>query len=273
MSQETLVVYIKFFNFGGQDIDEALRSLLYRFRLPGEAQQIDRIMEKFASRWYECNPGIFAHEDVAFTLAFSLIMLNTDLHSDKIAAQAKMTLEGFVSNNRGINAGGDLPESLLTTMFERISRNPIRMDEADMFEKQALPFVGAAHSGWLSKKGSGVMGMWQRHWFLVNNHCLYYFANQSDDDPRCIIPLQGCVAEPAARRTDIIIRPKLETQTMKSLKGSLMEAPIKETMLTLFYGLLQRPTAGNGLLTSSKNAKMILWMASNTARMRENPSP
>jgi hypothetical protein len=34
--------------YGGQTIDAALRSLLAQFRLPGEAQKIDRIMEKFA---------------------------------------------------------------------------------------------------------------------------------------------------------------------------------------------------------------------------------
>lgn len=32
----------------GQAIDQALRKLLGGFRLPGEAQKIDRIMEKFA---------------------------------------------------------------------------------------------------------------------------------------------------------------------------------------------------------------------------------
>jgi hypothetical protein len=32
----------------GQSIDAALRAMLAQFRLPGEAQKIDRIMEKFA---------------------------------------------------------------------------------------------------------------------------------------------------------------------------------------------------------------------------------
>jgi Sec7-like guanine-nucleotide exchange factor len=34
--------------YGGMAIDLALRRLLEQFRLPGEAQKIDRIMEKFA---------------------------------------------------------------------------------------------------------------------------------------------------------------------------------------------------------------------------------
>lgn len=36
----------------GQAIDQSLRKMLAGFRLPGEAQKIDRIMEKFAEvRW------------------------------------------------------------------------------------------------------------------------------------------------------------------------------------------------------------------------------
>ena len=36
------------FDFAGKDIDLAIRELLKSFRLPGEAQKIDRMMEKFA---------------------------------------------------------------------------------------------------------------------------------------------------------------------------------------------------------------------------------
>jgi len=36
------------------------RRYLFTFILPGEAQKIDRIMEAFAQRYYECNPHIYA---------------------------------------------------------------------------------------------------------------------------------------------------------------------------------------------------------------------
>ncbi|OQV16898.1 putative Brefeldin A-inhibited guanine nucleotide-exchange protein 1 [Hypsibius exemplaris] len=63
--------------FGGKDIVQALRIFLDGFRLPGEAQKIDRLMEKFASRYCENNPdlGIFASADTAYVLAYSIIML------------------------------------------------------------------------------------------------------------------------------------------------------------------------------------------------------
>ena len=35
------------------------RRYLFTFILPGEAQKIDRIMEAFAQRYYECNPHIY----------------------------------------------------------------------------------------------------------------------------------------------------------------------------------------------------------------------
>lgn len=37
----------------------SLRQFLWSFRLPGEAQKIDRMMEAFAARYCLCNPGVF----------------------------------------------------------------------------------------------------------------------------------------------------------------------------------------------------------------------
>jgi hypothetical protein len=54
------------------------------FRLPGEAQKIDRLMEKFAERFVKCNPGSFKSADVAYVLAYSVIMLNTDAHNPQV---------------------------------------------------------------------------------------------------------------------------------------------------------------------------------------------
>ena len=44
-------------------------------------------------------------------LAFSLIMLNTDLHNPNV--KHRMTKAEFIRNNRGINNGSDLPEEFL----------------------------------------------------------------------------------------------------------------------------------------------------------------
>ena len=86
--------YVDSFDFAGLAFDAAIRELLAGFRLPGEAQKIDRIMEKFAERYTVCNPGTFPSADTAYVLAFSVIMLNTDAHNPMV--KKKMTREAFI---------------------------------------------------------------------------------------------------------------------------------------------------------------------------------
>lgn len=110
--------------------DQALlRSFLSSFRLPGEAQCIDRIMEAFAGSYYEQlgSGGPFASADAVFILSFSTIMLNTDLHNPQVPVQKKMTKEQFVRNNRGINDGKDLPREYLESLYDQIKANQIQV--------------------------------------------------------------------------------------------------------------------------------------------------
>jgi hypothetical protein len=65
---------------------------LQGFRLPGEAQKIDRLMEKFAERYVSCNPGAFKSADVCYVLAYSVIMLNTDAHNPQVRAICEVLL-------------------------------------------------------------------------------------------------------------------------------------------------------------------------------------
>jgi len=111
--------------------DDAIRLFLAGFRLPGEAQKIDRIMEKFAERFTRQNESVFPSPDTAFILGFSVIMLNTDLHNPSIKPERRMTKESFVRNNKGIADGGDLPEQVLTGIFDRIKENPFSLKEDD----------------------------------------------------------------------------------------------------------------------------------------------
>lgn len=112
-------------DFTNLDFDVALRQHLNGFRLPGESQKIDRVMEKFASRYCECNPDIFANADAAYVLAYSTIMLHTDAHNLQI--KNKMSKQEFIRNNRGINDGADLDPTLLSTLYDRITRTEIRL--------------------------------------------------------------------------------------------------------------------------------------------------
>lgn len=125
--------YVDAQEFTGLMFDDAIRSFLSGFRLPGEAQKIDRIMEKFAERFTTQNPEVFPSADTAFILAFSVIMLNTDLHNPSIKPEKRMTVDSFVKNNRGIgDNGSDLPEDFLKGIFGRIKERPFSLKEDDM---------------------------------------------------------------------------------------------------------------------------------------------
>jgi len=54
-------------------------------------------------------------------------MLNTDLHNPSITK--KMTEEGWVKNNRGINDGKDLPKEYLLAVYSVIRDNEIKLKD------------------------------------------------------------------------------------------------------------------------------------------------
>ncbi|KAI9396923.1 hypothetical protein POPTR_004G208400v4 [Populus trichocarpa] len=117
--------YVDSFNFKVMGFGEAIRFFLRGFRLPGEAQKIDRIMEKFAERYCKCNPNSFTSADTAYVLAYSVIMLNTDAHNSMV--KDKMSKADFIRNNRGIDDGKDLPEEYLGALYDHIVKNEIKM--------------------------------------------------------------------------------------------------------------------------------------------------
>lgn len=135
-------------DFNNMRFTEALRLFLQAFRLPGEGQKIDRFMLKFAERYVHGNPGVFANAETAYVLAYSVIMLNTDLHSPHV--KRRMNLDDFIKNNRGIDDGADIPREVLEAVFDEIQSNEIKMkDEVEAANEAAL----------VNSPGGGVMGM------------------------------------------------------------------------------------------------------------------
>lgn len=83
----TLNFFIEELDFAGLEIDVALRRFQTYFRMPGEAQKIERLMEVFGQRYCQCNPQVASrlqNPDTVFILSFAVIMLNTDLHTPSI---------------------------------------------------------------------------------------------------------------------------------------------------------------------------------------------
>lgn len=187
INMKVLDNYVNLHNFSDLILVQALREFLWSFRLPGEAQKIDRMMEKFAIRYCQQNPGVFDDTDTCFVLSFAIIMLNTSLHNPSV--REKPTLEKFIALNRSINNGKDLPRELLESLYESIKQEPFKIPEEDGNDLM-LTFFNPDREGWLWKQGSRYKG-WKRRWFILNDKCLYYFEYSTDKEPRGIIPLEN----------------------------------------------------------------------------------
>ncbi|GAB4835509.1 hypothetical protein Ancab_000418 [Ancistrocladus abbreviatus] len=122
---EVLHEFARTFDFKDMSLDTALRIFLETFKLPGESQKIQRVLEAFSESYYlQQSLQILVNKDAALLLSYSLIMLNTDQHN--VQVKKKMTQEDFIRNNRRINGGSDLPREYLSQLYHSICRNEIR---------------------------------------------------------------------------------------------------------------------------------------------------
>ncbi|KAF7731020.1 hypothetical protein EC973_001066 [Apophysomyces ossiformis] len=139
--------YMDCFEFSKQRVDMAFRKLCSKLYLKAESQQIDRILEAFASRYWECNSDSVLgskgnkdkrvrhnsminnrlRPDVVYAVAYSILLLNTDLHAAKINHR-KMTRSKFVKNTiatiRSLNSApcsADTPFNLPNTSHFSVS--------------------------------------------------------------------------------------------------------------------------------------------------------
>ncbi|CAM9741848.1 unnamed protein product, partial [Ectocarpus sp. 8 AP-2014] len=159
-AQQVLEEYVKLFDMRDKTFVEALRAFLKEFRLPGEVGYCSRHSKHFFMLLYEQGKDSgqhpFVNADAAFTMAFSAIMLNTDLHNPQIQDHRRMTLDDFIRNNRHarlrflglpffcelrrrcgvgifcfelgqINGGKDLPREFLEDMYISIKENEIQV--------------------------------------------------------------------------------------------------------------------------------------------------
>jgi brefeldin A-inhibited guanine nucleotide-exchange protein len=121
----------------------SLRHLLTQggFYLPGEAQQIDRIVSTFARCYWEDNAGDpthcpFKNQDTIFLLSFAIIMLNTDLHksnsvlnSSKKNQKRSMSKLDFIKNLQGVGNGSEIDQEYLSDVYDKIQSQPIAIQE------------------------------------------------------------------------------------------------------------------------------------------------
>ncbi|KAJ3767357.1 Sec7 domain-containing protein [Lentinula raphanica] len=106
-----------------------LRLFLQSFRLPGEPQKIVRFMLKFAERYVACN-------------------IQTPFAN---AVKKRMSKQDFIENNCGINDTASLPEDLVSSMFDEITNNEIKIK--DEVEAMAVSATGPSIANALANVG------------------------------------------------------------------------------------------------------------------------
>lgn len=93
----TLRHYMQHFDMRGSKLDQAFRDLCAKLHLKAESQEIDRIIEGFSARYFDCNPNtVFGTPGVVHTVTAAMLMLNTDLHIAEL--QKHMSRADFVRN-------------------------------------------------------------------------------------------------------------------------------------------------------------------------------
>ena len=134
--QAVLRSYTRRFPFFGEPIDMSLRKFLLEADLPKETQQVDRVVQAFADRYHECNPGIFASPDKAYIVAFSLMMLHTDAFNKN--NKRKMQKHDYIKNTSGQQVSDDV----LGCFYDNICYTPFvhYEEEVDINGERVLPF-------------------------------------------------------------------------------------------------------------------------------------
>lgn len=124
-SHDALRSLARTFKFYEEPIDMSLRKFLWEIPLTGEAQQIDRVMSAFSERYHECNPHIFVSSDEANYVAFSLIILHSDLFNPSV--KNKMLRHQYQKNTRDVG----IPAEVLGYFYDNIAYTEFIHEEAD----------------------------------------------------------------------------------------------------------------------------------------------
>jgi len=196
--QSVLVKFVSLHQFTDLLLVQALRQFLWSFRLPGEAQQIDRVMSTFAQHYCHQNTDSFSNSDTVYILSFAIIMLNTALHNKNV--KIKITEEQFVAQNKGIDSGKDLPVDMLEAIYRNIKEQPFKIPDEN-YDDLMFTFFSPDREGWLVKQG-GSWKSWKRRWFVLSDRCLYYFQHTAENVPKGIIPLENVSVRPVAGEGD-----------------------------------------------------------------------
>eukprot|EP00520_Triparma_pacifica_P012487 CAMPEP_0118672044 /NCGR_PEP_ID=MMETSP0785-20121206/22329_1 /TAXON_ID=91992 /ORGANISM="Bolidomonas pacifica, Strain CCMP 1866" /LENGTH=389 /DNA_ID=CAMNT_0006566977 /DNA_START=140 /DNA_END=1306 /DNA_ORIENTATION=- len=194
MGRESLRLYAEGVEMEGLPFFICLRRFLGKFKLPGEAQQVDRVLEAFARAFCKVNPEAFAGGySVVHGIAFAVVILNTDIHSQNLnkSKHIRMTKDQFIDNTRHMEGCSELSKEFLESIYDDISANEI-VHQENKDDLHGNLFSDSVKEGWMKKKAPGIaVTSWRRRWFILtkNPPQLTYFEDEKTNDPKGYIPL------------------------------------------------------------------------------------
>lgn len=135
LSLSVLDHYTDLFNFKGKRIIESIRRYLSSFKLPGEGQKIDRIMQRFANKYSKDNPVEFVKADLAYYIAFAVIMIQTEIHNPHV--KNKRGVKGFIDMCRAFGTEEELSDEYLESLYKEIELKPITLVEFEEMKEKS----------------------------------------------------------------------------------------------------------------------------------------
>lgn len=164
-SQVVTEEYLKLYDFRSMNLDQALRKFFSKLQMSGETQERGRVLSQFSNRYYDCNKEQFPNSDVVQTLVCALLLLNSDLHGNRISSPsdsdaagekqvAKLSLATFIDGLNGSLASKQnlqsqvletsnqpqstyfFPRYMLVDLYESVKKRPFdcanAIDTCDM---------------------------------------------------------------------------------------------------------------------------------------------
>jgi Sec7-like guanine-nucleotide exchange factor len=116
-------------DFTNQKIYDSMRVFLTEggFRLPPEAQKIDRMLECFSEIYHQQNPGKHDSAEAIYVLANAILMLNTASHNPLLKEKERINLSQFDSMVSHIE-GCNLSKREIEDIYEAIQVAGFKID-------------------------------------------------------------------------------------------------------------------------------------------------
>ncbi|CAG8465868.1 14975_t:CDS:2 [Acaulospora colombiana] len=206
LNSRTLKFYMEYFDFANLKLDVAFRRLCEKLYIKGETQQVDRILESFSKRYWECLLFFLTEvfkknsSDIVHAIAYSILLLNTDLHIAQVSS--KMTRVQFIRNTMAaIHEANTAQTSNIDTSED--DRSTITSLETNATANTVRPRRSSSIKSWLSNPNSSATNLsfttnsFSRQWELELENLLKDMYNSIKSN-QILLPLLQDVEKPSS---------------------------------------------------------------------------